>query len=107
VPTFGDDQWLENFRLRKGTFDYICSHVRPFLEPSPSPVIPNRSISVEKTVAIALYKLAHVAEYKLVGNQFGVHKSSVHNCFMLFAWHLFMQWEMNASNSLRKKKLKK
>ena len=22
VPTFGDDKWLENFRLRKGTFDY-------------------------------------------------------------------------------------
>ena len=28
----------------------------------------------------ALYKLASAAEYRVVGNVFGIHKSSVHNC---------------------------
>ena len=85
VPGFDDEEWYENFRMRKGTFDWLCSQLDPILKPHPNPVAPGRSIiSTEKRVAIALYKLAHVAEYKVVGNTFGVHKSSVHNCLYSF-----------------------
>ena len=56
VLTFDDDRWLDTFRVRKGTLDFICSKVEEVLAPSPTPVIPNRSLLVEKIVAIALYK---------------------------------------------------
>jgi len=69
---YDDEKWLENFRVRKGTFDFICSKVRDALAPSATPVVANRSLSVEKIVAIALYKLSHVAEYQTIGNMFGV-----------------------------------
>lgn len=87
VQNFDDEEWLENFRVRKGTFDFICDHVRGVLAPHPRPVIKQfHGLSVEKIVAIALYKLAHVAEYKVIGNQFGVHKSTVHNCVYAFCY---------------------
>lgn len=85
VPGFDDEEWYENFRMRKGTFEWLCSRLDPVLKPHPNPVAPGRPIlTTEKRVAIALYKLAHLAEYKVVGNQFGVHKSSVHNCLYSF-----------------------
>lgn len=35
--------------------------------------------SVEKKVAVALFYLASVCEYRIVGHTFGIHKSTVHN----------------------------
>ncbi|EFN77141.1 hypothetical protein EAI_00052, partial [Harpegnathos saltator] len=35
---------------------------------------------VEKQVAVALYKMASCAEYRVVGNVFGIHKSTVKKC---------------------------
>jgi len=78
--------------MRKGTFDFICRRVEVILSPCPTPVIPNRKLPVSKIVAVALFKVAHVAEYKVVRNLFGVHKSTVHNClysFCLALTHLF------------------
>lgn len=58
------------------------------LSSSPKPVILGQAIPVRKIVAIALYKLAHVAEYQVVGNIFGVSKSTVHNCVYGFCYAL-------------------
>lgn len=86
VPRFSDKEWLENFRFRRGTFQWICGKVQDVLAPHPNPVIKGQALSVEKIVAIALYKLAHLAEYQVVANQFGVCKSSVHNCVYAFCY---------------------
>lgn len=57
----------------------ICEKLRPHLETSSNYItIP---VSVEKKVACTLYKLASCAEYRVVGDVFGVHKSTVHKCF--------------------------
>ena len=37
-------------------------------------------IETNKRVAIAVYKLSSAAEYRTVGNMFGVSTASVHNC---------------------------
>lgn len=79
VPGFDDKEWYENFRMKKGTFDWLCSQLESVLKPNPNPVASGH-IPTDKRVAIALYKLAHVAKYTVVENLFGVHKSSVHNC---------------------------
>lgn len=37
-----------------------------------------RTALVEKRVAVTLYKLATCAKYRVVGDVFGIHKSTVH-----------------------------
>lgn len=39
------------------------------------------AVPVDKQVALTLYKLASCCEYRIVGNAFGVHKSTVKKYF--------------------------
>jgi len=64
--------------MSKETFQLMCFKLNDFLKPSENAV--RQPLSVEKKVAIALYKLASCAEYRVVASLFGVFKSSVHNC---------------------------
>ncbi|XP_018399514.1 PREDICTED: putative nuclease HARBI1 [Cyphomyrmex costatus] len=48
--------------------------VEPLLKP------PRKPLNVEKKVAVALYYLASCCEYRVVGNVFGIHKSTVWKC---------------------------
>lgn len=75
---FTDQDWLDNFRMFKSTFDYLCSQL--FFELSPNSLAIRPSLSVEKKVAIAVFKLSSCSEYRVVGNLFGVHKSTVYTC---------------------------
>ncbi|XP_055918397.1 putative nuclease HARBI1 [Eupeodes corollae] len=68
--------------MDKGSFKYICDKVSPEMPPSEYSV--QEALSVEMKVAIAIYKLASCAEYKVVGNQFRVHKATVKNCVYQF-----------------------
>lgn len=38
-------------------------------------------ISIDKKIAMTIYKLASCCEYRVLGNAFGVHKSTVKKCF--------------------------
>lgn len=76
---FDDEEWLENFRVSKVTYLYICDRLRPQLEPvdvEPN-MQPREPLSVEKKVALTLYFLSSCSEYRTVGNLFGIHKSTV------------------------------
>jgi len=64
--------------MSKQTFTYICETLHDELAPHPLAFRP--SLSVEKKVAIVLFKLATCSEYRVIGNLFGVHKSTVHTC---------------------------
>lgn len=64
--------------MSKETFYSICFRLDDFLRPAENAV--RQPLSTKKKVAIAIYKLASCAEYRVVGSLFGVHKSSVHNC---------------------------
>lgn len=75
---FREEDWLENFRMSHATFKFICQRLEPYLKHSKKFV--RAPISVEKQVAIALYKLTSCAEYRVVANQFGTHKTTVHRC---------------------------
>ena len=46
---------------------------------SPEEVTVRRAIPLAMRVAVVLYKLGSSAEYRLIANQFGVHKSTVTN----------------------------
>nr|CAI5852533.1 unnamed protein product [Callosobruchus analis] len=77
---FSEQDWLENFRVGKDTFMFIVNELRVSLQPKGNILNSSRTISsVEKKVAIALFYLASVCEYRVVGHTFGIHKSTVHN----------------------------
>uniref|UniRef100_A0A8D0DHI9 DDE Tnp4 domain-containing protein n=1 Tax=Salvator merianae TaxID=96440 RepID=A0A8D0DHI9_SALMN len=74
LETWDDEQWLQNFRMRKATFLELCARLAPALQRQKTRMrIP---LSVEKRVAIALWKLATSVCYRDVGNQFGVGRST-------------------------------
>lgn len=82
LQKFQNDRFLENFRMTKEVFLKLCEKLQPILEPHPEAF--NRVLSVQQKVAISLYKLSSCAEYRVVGNAFGVHKSTVHCVLMEF-----------------------
>ena len=77
LETFTDEQWLQNFRMTRCTFEWLCQRLRPHLHEKQSRW--RRPLTVEHRVALVLYHLASGANYLTVGNVFGVSRTSV--CF--------------------------
>lgn len=81
--TVEEQEFIEMFRIKRSTFDMICQELYNELKPDPNAII-REAVSVEKKIAIALYKMGSCCEYRVVGNVFGVHKSTVHKCLYQF-----------------------
>lgn len=79
---FEDTDWISNFRMKRDTFCKLVEILRE--EMSPSLVFVREPVPVEKRIAVAVYKLASCAEYRTVGNLFGIHKSSVKKFLYMF-----------------------
>ncbi|CAM5168244.1 unnamed protein product [Eretmochelys imbricata] len=75
LQVWDDSQWLQNFRMCKGIFMELCDLLSPALRCKNSKM--RAAFTVEKQVAIALWKLATPDSYRSVRNQFGVGKSTV------------------------------
>ncbi|CAM5090157.1 unnamed protein product [Natator depressus] len=75
LQVWDDSQWLKNFHMRKGTFMELCDLLSPALKHKNTKM--RAALTVEKQVAIVLWKLAPPDSYRSVGNQFGVGKSTV------------------------------
>ena len=75
LGTFTDDDWLENFRLSKSTFYYLCEKLRPVIERQNTQM--RQAIYVEHRIAITLWCLATCSEYRTIGHLFGVARSTV------------------------------
>ncbi|CAM4645550.1 unnamed protein product [Caretta caretta] len=75
LQVWDDSQRLQNFRMRKDTFMELCDLLSPALKHMNTKM--RAALTVEKQVAIALWKLATPDSYRSVGNQFGVGKSTV------------------------------
>jgi hypothetical protein len=58
---YTDEDYLESFRMKKSSFEILCSKLAPALKSHPTPV--REPISVEKKIAVSLYKLASCCEY--------------------------------------------
>ena len=83
---FTQNQWIENFRMTKETFHFICAVVDNDLAPKTNAAAANnqQSLPTEKQVAIALFKLASFCEFRVAAIIFGVGKSTVHKCLHRF-----------------------
>jgi hypothetical protein len=56
LETYNDQQWLENFRMGRRSFENLCRELGPHLKPNESP------IDGKKQVTIAIYFLGSSAE---------------------------------------------
>ena len=74
VALYNDHDFKENFRMSRGTFHLLCVKLKGLSRHDNNFRL---CISLEKRIAIAVYALASSAEYRTVGNLFGVSKASV------------------------------
>ena len=70
--TFTDRQWYENFRVSRETFQYIVSEV--IHEIRRQDTMFRKAVCPSTKVAILLYYLGSIAEYRTIANLFGVSK---------------------------------
>ncbi|KYN06192.1 hypothetical protein ALC62_02865 [Cyphomyrmex costatus] len=81
VPNhFLNEDWIESFRMKRTTFQFICDELRSELCPATPFLVSREPLSVELKVAVTLYYLASCCEYRVVANIFGIHKTSVWRC---------------------------
>ena len=76
--TLCDDQWVENFRMTKATFEILRDDLRPSFPDQARSL--REPLQLDHRVAIAVYWMASSAEYRTIANPFGVGKSTVHKC---------------------------
>ena len=75
MRTFTHKDWLENFRICKDTFMYICNKLLPTLRRTDT--VLQRALSVERRVAVTLWCLATPTEYRTIAHLFGIARSTV------------------------------
>ena len=68
--TFCDELWYANFRVRKQTFSLILEKVERDICRISTPM--RKAISARRRLALTLYFLASTAEYRTIGNLFGI-----------------------------------
>ena len=69
------EEWKENFRMSKQTFDLLCRSLRPYISRKHTHL--RAPISVDKQVGITLYYLSDGGRMRKTANAFGVAPSTV------------------------------
>ena len=75
LQSFGSRDWLENFRISRATFNYLCEQLRPLVEKETT--VMRKPVSVERRVAIILWILATPSEYRTVAHLFGIARCTI------------------------------
>ena len=68
--SFPDELWNSNFRVTRRTFTCILHEIGDEISRQDIPM--RKAVKPNRRLAIALYYLASTAEYRTVGNLFGV-----------------------------------
>ena len=76
--TFMPQDWLENFRMSRATFLYLCNELRSSVKRDDT--VMRKAIPVQQRVTITLWFLSTNADYRTIGHLFGVSKASI--CFV-------------------------
>ena len=73
--SFKDADWLQNFRMRKRTFAFICNTLSCSLKKEDTQL--RRAIPIRKRVGVAIWRLATNSDYRTIGHLFGISTASV------------------------------
>ena len=74
VGLFGEDWWRENMRMSHDTFQIICAQLRPYIQRHRT--IFREPVSVEARVAVTIWRLESVGEYRTIAGLFGLGSST-------------------------------
>ena len=74
ILLWDDRRWKSNFQMNKATFQYLCNELRGRLQHLN---LVREAISVEKRIAITLWRLGTNQDYRSVAHLFGVGTSYV------------------------------
>ena len=69
-----DEQLKEKFRINRDTFEYVLNIIKPFIEKTPTNLVPN-PIEADRQLALTIYRLAHGCDFAVISDLFGVSKS--------------------------------
>ena len=75
LEIFNEEDFIQNFRMRKETFLYICNQLDPVIKGTDT--VMRKSITVKKKVAVTLWFLATPSEYRTISHLFGIGRSTV------------------------------
>ena len=75
LVSFQENDWLENFRMEKDTFQYICYQLRQNLRRQCT--VMRQQIPVEKKIAVTIWWLATYLDYCTIGHLFGISRGCV------------------------------
>ena len=75
LKTFNAQDWVENFRMSRDTFIYLCQRQSPALCRKDTAM--RHPVTVEQCIAITLCCLATPSEYRTIAHVFGVARSTV------------------------------
>jgi len=75
LRTFTQQDWIDNFRMSKETFMYICNKLSPDL--ARTDTLMRTCLSVERRVAVTIWCLATPTEYRTIAHLFGIARSTV------------------------------
>jgi len=75
LRNFTAHDWMQNFRMSRESFLYLCDQLKPMLEKQTTRL--RAPVSVERRVAITLWFLATTAEYRTVAHLFGIARCTV------------------------------
>ncbi|KAL0152737.1 hypothetical protein M9458_052460 [Cirrhinus mrigala] len=75
VAGFTEEQWVQNFRMSKRTFDMLCQRLSTFLSYDDTTF--RRAIPLQMRVGVALWWLATGVGYRTLAYLFGISSASV------------------------------
>ncbi|XP_071499208.1 uncharacterized protein [Diadema antillarum] len=72
---FTAQDFRENFRVNKSTFEFLCTELEPAIWKSDTNF--REAVTVRERVAITLWRLSTNCDYRTIGHLFGVARSTV------------------------------
>ena len=72
---FGETSWKENLRMLQSSFNILCSEVRPYIQKQTTQL--RHPVSVDRRMAVTLWRLATNIEYRTLSQLFGIGISTV------------------------------
>ncbi|XP_070552294.1 uncharacterized protein [Ptychodera flava] len=79
LRTWNDSDWVENFRMTKATFRFLCNRLRDRINRIHTRF--RSAVMVDQRIAITLWKLGTNCDYRTIGHLFGVGRSTVCEIF--------------------------
>ncbi|CAN7981050.1 unnamed protein product, partial [Ixodes pacificus] len=103
LPHLGDKNFKACFRVLPCTFRYLVDVCRPAMTREETNM--RKAISVEKRVAIGLYKLCSTAEDRTIAHLFGVGRSTVNGIYREFCATVVAKLEQSTVTMVRQSEL--